>query len=82
MDETGVKKQIEDIVTDTNLSADAKIDHLVRLREDVRAEMRAATESAMVNDNDVGAELKHLDQALEDLGHKPESPEDNGAATL
>ena len=77
-----VKSDIRAIVEDPGLSDAEKIDLLQRMHESVRAEMRAATESAMVNDNEVGDELKHIEQALNQLSADVVSPEDGGGATL
>ncbi|MCZ4290639.1 hypothetical protein [Hoeflea alexandrii] len=77
-----VKSDVRTIVEDSGLSDADKIDLLQRMHESVRAEMRAATESAMVNDNDVGDELKHIEQALNELSADVVSPEDGGGATL
>lgn len=77
-----VKSDVRTIVEDPGLSDAEKIDLLKRMHESVRAEMRAATESAMVNDNDVGDELKHIEQALDKLSADVVSPEDGGGATL
>lgn len=77
-----VKSDVRAIVEDPGLSNANKIDLLKRMHESVRAEMRAATESAMVNDNDVGDELKHIEQALDELSADVVSPEDGGGATL
>ncbi|MGJ8572088.1 MAG: hypothetical protein ACSHXI_15465 [Hoeflea sp.] len=77
-----VKADIQKILDNTDLSAAEKISQLEYMREGARQEMRAATESAMVNDDDVGDDLKLLDQALEDLAAHPESIEDGGGATL
>lgn len=77
-----VKSDVRAIVEDPDLSSADKIDLLQRMHESVRAEMRAATESAMVNDNDVGDELKHIEEALEELSADVVAPEDGGGATL
>lgn len=77
-----IKAEIRTILDDTQLGRAVKIDRLERMREDARAQMRAGSESAMVDDNDVGDDLKRLDQALNDLGAHPESIENKGAATL
>ncbi|WP_417417772.1 hypothetical protein [Hoeflea sp.] len=77
-----VKADIRNILEDPDMTDAEKINLLERMRESARAEMRAATESAMVNDDDVGDDLKHLDQALEDLSADIVSPEDGGGATL
>lgn len=73
---------IAKIVEDPALARAEKIKELERLRENARAEMRAASESAMVDDAETGDDLKHLDLALDALGADSASIEDNGAATL
>jgi hypothetical protein len=77
-----VKADIRVILEDPDMTDAEKIDRLERMRESARAEMRAATESAMVNDDDVGDDLKQLDEALARLSADPVSPEDGGGATL
>ncbi|MEM5494336.1 hypothetical protein [Hoeflea sp. AS16] len=77
-----VKTDIRVILEDPDMTDAEKIDRLERMRESARAEMRAATESAMVNDDDVGDDLKQLDEALARLSADPVSPEDGGGATL
>lgn len=77
-----VKADIRLILEDPDLNDAERIDRLERMREGARAEMRAATESAMVNDDDVGDDLKHIDDALARLSADPVSPEDGGGATL
>jgi len=78
----GVKSDITKILDNKNLPREEKVNLLERMREDARAEMRAATESAMVDDNDVGDDLKLVDQALSSLSADPDSIEDGGGATL
>lgn len=82
MSQETVHAEIEKILTDKSLSVEDKITRLDSLRSYVRAEMRAATESSMVVDNDIGPELKQLDEALEFLGYTAVSTEDGGGATL
>lgn len=77
-----VKTDISKILDDPKLAAAEKVSLLERMREGARAEMRAATESAMVDDNDVGDDLKLIDEALETLAAHPASIEDGGGATL
>jgi len=77
-----IETEIRKILDNPELAHSEKVDKLEYLREGARQEMRAATESAMVNDNDVGDDLKLLDQALEDLAAQPASIEDGGGATL
>jgi hypothetical protein len=77
-----VKADIQKILDNTELATAEKVSQLEYMREGARQEMRAATESAMVDDNDVGDDLKLLDQVLEDLAAQPASIEDGGGATL
>ena len=77
-----VKADVSDIVNDPKLATADKINLLERMHESVRAEMRAATESTMVDDNDVGEELKTIELALDDLASDPAAPEDGRGATL
>lgn len=82
MAEEDVKAKIEKIMNDDSLAVEEKVGRLERMYQEVREEMRAATESSMVDDTDIGAELKDIDEALEKLNRDPESIEDSGAATL
>ena len=82
MDTQDITRDIAGIVNDPDLSKSEKIDKLESMREGVRQEMRAASESAMVDDNRIGDELKHLDEALDKLGSDKASIEDGGGATL
>ena len=82
MSQETVEAEIVKILTDETLSREEQINRLDKMRSYVRAEMRAATESSMVVDNDIGPELKQLDEALERLGHTAVSTEDGGGATL
>ncbi|WP_422372772.1 hypothetical protein [Hoeflea sp.] len=76
------KEEVQEILSDGGKSESAKIETLESMRESRRAEMRAATESPMVADDDVGDDLKIIDRALADLHAGTVSIEDNGAATL
>ncbi len=82
MSRDNVKTQIENIIKDRTNSVEEQISALKTMRDDFRAEIRAATESSMVDDNDLGEELKMVDEALEELEARPDSIEDTGAATL
>ena len=77
-----ITEDIARILDDPQLARSGKVARLKQMREDTRADMRAASESAMVDDAETGDELKHLDEALDKLGVDEESPEDRGAATL
>lgn len=70
------------ILENPELAKSEKISQLEKKRQDARAEMRAASESSMVNDAEIGDELKQLDLALDKLGSDPDSIEDNSTATL
>ncbi|MEQ8305215.1 MAG: hypothetical protein RIA09_01530 [Hoeflea sp.] len=74
--------EVQKILKDDNTSTEQKIDTLESMRDARRAEMRAATESPMVADDDVGDDLKIIDRALADLHAGTVSIEDSGAATL
>lgn len=67
------------IRTDTGLSRQEKTDKLEKLRNEARALQRAATESAMVEDDGWYEDVHLIDTELENLGR---SVEEKGAATL
>lgn len=67
------------IRSDTGLSHKEKIDKLEKLRTEARALQRAATESAMVEDDGWYEDVHLIDTELENLGR---SVEEKGAATL
>ncbi|MDP2734451.1 MAG: hypothetical protein Q8O63_15335 [Hoeflea sp.] len=77
-----LKTDIQNILDDDTLPRDEKIKLLETMRVNARSEMRAATESAMVDDNETGDDLALLDRALETLSADTASIEDGGAATL
>ncbi len=77
-----IKSRIEEIMTDKDNTSEEQLDKLEKLREEIRAEMRAATESAMVDDQDIGAELKAVDEAIESIDPTADDPDDKNAATL
>lgn len=76
------KAEVQQILNKSDVSREKKVELLEEMREDRRAQMRAATESGMVNDDDIGDDLKLLDKALADLNEEKTSIEDGGAATL
>lgn len=67
------------IRSDTGLSRKEKIVKLERLRIEARALQRAATESAMVEDDGWYEDVHLIDTELENLGR---SVDEKGAATL
>lgn len=82
MTHSDTQSEIEKILNDDSTSTEQKIATLESMRDGRRAEMRAATESPMVADDDVGDDLKIIDRALAKLHAGTVSIEDNGAATL
>ncbi|MCR6499206.1 hypothetical protein MUO32_09205 [Shinella sp. CPCC 101442] len=64
---------------DTGLSRAEKIAKVERLRNEARALQRAATESAMVEDDGWYEDVHLIDTELENLGR---TVEEKGAATL
>ncbi|MBW8636682.1 hypothetical protein K1W69_05715 [Hoeflea sp. WL0058] len=82
MEKGTTKAQIQEIVTDRTKSPEEQLQLLEKMRQEVRAEMRAATESPMVDDNDLGAELKLVEEAIESIDPDAESTQETGAATL
>tara|TARA_R110002124_G_scaffold111313_1_gene265016 strand:- start:7656 stop:7904 length:249 start_codon:yes stop_codon:yes gene_type:complete len=82
MSSQDVKAKVDEIMSDASLPVDEKVSRLEKMYQDVRQEMRAATESSMVTDNDIGDELQDIEKALASLNHHPDSIEDGGAATL
>lgn len=71
-----LKAYIQTTLNDDTLASDEKIKLLKTLRRDATAEMQAASESAMVDDNEYGDDFKLLDQALDDLATRRDSNED------
>lgn len=82
MSKDKIEADIDQIIKDKKLTVEEQIAALETMYEEVRAEQRAATESAMVDDQDVGAELRLVELALESLHAEPEAPENKGPATL
>ena len=71
--------KLQAIRDDTGLSAKEKIDKLEKLRNEARALQRAATESAMVEDDGWYEDVHLIETELENLGR---STPEQGAATL
>lgn len=76
------RAEVQQILNKPDLSTQKKIDLLEDIRQDRRAQMRAATEGGMAADDDIGDDLKLLDEVLADLESQTTSIEDGGAATL
>jgi hypothetical protein len=71
--------KLQAIRNDGGLSPDEKIARLEKLRTEARALQRAASESAMVDDDGWYEDVHLIDTELEKLGG---SVEEKGAATL
>jgi hypothetical protein len=71
--------KLQAIRNDTGLTMREKVARLVRLRTEARALQRAATESAMVDDDGWFEDMRLIDLELDKFG-KP--VEEKGAATL
>jgi hypothetical protein len=71
--------KLQAIRNDTGLSRQEKIAKLEKLRTEARALQRAATESAMVEDDGWYEDVHLIDTELENLGR---GVEEKGAATL
>lgn len=82
MSRDSVRTDIEDIVKDKTIPRERQVELLRKMYADVRAQQRAQTESAMIDDPDTGSELRDIAEALESLGVEVRGPEDGGAATL
>jgi hypothetical protein len=71
--------KLQEILSETGLSRQEKIARLEKLRGEARALQRAATESAMVDDDGWYEDVHLIDTELENLG-RPVA--EKGAATL
>ncbi|UNK38655.1 hypothetical protein MNR02_02810 [Shinella sp. H4-D48] len=71
--------KLQEIRSETGLSRQEKIARLEKLRSEARALQRAATESAMVDDDGWYEDVHLIDTELENLGRPIE---EKGAATL
>ena len=71
--------KLQEIRNETGLSRKDRIARLEKLRNEARALQRAATESAMVEDDGWYEDVHLIDTELENLGR---TVEEKGAATL
>jgi len=80
---TTAEENIERVILDPTLSRQETIDALKLMYTDARAEQRAATESAMVDDDGLNRNLRAFELALHELDVDVEAiSDDHGAATL
>lgn len=82
MSDRQYQTRIASIVADCVAPKQERIQALRVLREDLRSELRTATESTMAEDPDIGADLQLCDRALRKLGADPADADERGAATL
>lgn len=73
---------IKKVMENESLSMEKKVNCLKEQLHDERAAQRAATESGMVGDNEQGARISELQNALRSLDADVTSSEDTKAATL
>jgi hypothetical protein len=73
---TPIADRINEILYAPGLSRQERIKGLTILRDDARAEQRAASESGMIDDDGLNDVLKHLDLAITRLGDKPLAEEE------
>lgn len=80
---TPIADRINEILYAPGLSRQERIKGLKILRDDARAEQRAASESGMIDDDGLNDVLKHLDLAITRLGGEPlAEEEEHSAASL
>ena len=80
---TPVADRINEILTAPGLTRAGRIQSLKDLRDDARAEQRAASESGMIDDDGLNDVLKHLDLAITRLGGASlAEEEERGPASL
>lgn len=80
---TPMADRINEILSAPGLAREERISALQALRDDARAEQRAASESAMIDDDGLNSTLKQLDQAIIRLGGEAlAGEEDRSAASL
>ena len=81
-----IATDIEAIIIDKSLSAEEQVTALKKMYTEVRAQMRAATESAMVDADNLGEDLRQIEEALESVEARTkltvEKVDDDGPATL
>lgn len=76
---TAMEQAIRDILGDSHLRRNRKIDRLLELQSEARGIQRAGSESAMSADDGLQDDLRVIEKALLDLGA---DVAEKGAATL
>jgi hypothetical protein len=76
---TAMEQTIREILGDSHLRRNRKIDRLRELQNDARGLQRAGSESAMSADDGLQDDLRVIEKALAQLGAETR---ENGAATL
>lgn len=77
---TPMADRINEILSAPGLARAGRIAVLQALRDDARAEQRAASESAMIDDDGLNSTLKQLDQAIIRLGGEALADEEERSA--
>lgn len=77
---TPIADRINEILNAPGLGRQERIESLKVLRDDARAEQRAASESGMIDDDGMNDVLKHLDLAITRLGGEPLAEEEERTA--
>lgn len=74
--------EVRDIMNDASLTYQDRIQKLMKIRDDARAEQRLASEGPTVDDDGLNSKLRDVEMVLEKLGEDPSIEEGKGAATL
>jgi hypothetical protein len=74
--------RVASILRNPELSRRDRIQKLMKLREDARAEQRLASEGGAIGDDGLNSNLRDIELALERLGLDPAIQEGKGPATL
>ncbi len=82
MQHTIKNEKVRAVLLNPDLDAAQRINLLTKMREDARAEQRAASESMMVDADGLNADLRDIELALDGLGQSPAEVEGKGPASL
>lgn len=74
--------KVASILRNPELSRRDRIQKLMKLREDARAEQRLASEGGTIDDDGLNSDLRDIEIALDRLGEQPAIEEGKGPATL
>ena len=74
--------RVTEILRQTSETRSERISKLLKLRDDMRAEQRLASEGGTVDDDGLNSDLRDVEMVLEHYGRTPAEAEGKGAATL